>query len=137
MCRTMTARLTLPQRSRMWFMFPPMIRGWCMDIPLHRGRIGWRCRGSGGLDRDFISGLVFRSLPTLDSAGDGMHGAWIGVSTGSSLITRHISHGGRHFSIVEGTTEGGLALRGRGDSKGLWAIGEAIADMRRREGDRE
>jgi hypothetical protein len=121
----------------MWFMFPHMIRGWCMDILLHRGRIGWRYLGSGGVGRDFILGLVFRSRRFSGSDGDGMRGAWIGLTTGSFLIVSHISRGALHFSIVERTTEGGLGLRARADSKGRWAIGEPIADMRRREKDRE
>ena len=118
-------------------MFPHMIPGWCMDIRLHRGRTGWRCRGSGGLGRDFILGSAFRSLRFSDSDGDGAHGVWIGTTTGSSSIMLHTSRGARHFSTAERTTEGGLGLHGREDSEGRWAIGEPIADMRRREEGRE
>ena len=66
-----------------------------------------------------------------------MHGASIGIITGSSLITRHIARVARHFSIAEDTTEGGLGLGGRGDFEDRWAIADLIADMRRREEGRE
>jgi hypothetical protein len=118
-------------------MFPHMIRGWYMDILLHRGRTGWRCRGSGGLGPGFILRLVSRSLRISDLDGDGTRGAWIGITTGSSIITRHISRGARHFSIAERTTEGVLGLRGRENTEGRWAVGKPIADMRRREKGRE
>src|SRR6202522_1380578 len=66
-----------------------------------------------------------------------MHGASIGITTGSSLITRHIARVARHFSVAEDTTEGGLGLGGRGDFEDRWAIVDPIADMRRREEGRE
>lgn len=113
-----------------------MIHGWCTAILLRRGHTGWRCLGSGGVGRDFTLGLVFLSLRFSASDGDGMHGAWIGLTMGSSIITRHISRGVQRFSIAERTTEGILGLRARADSKGRWVIEEPIADMRRREEDR-
>src|SRR5579863_8111871 len=66
-----------------------------------------------------------------------MHGASIGITTGSSLITRHIARVARHFSIAEDTTEGGRGLGGRGDFEDRWAIVDPIADIRRREEGRE
>ena len=66
-----------------------------------------------------------------------MHGVSIGITTGSSLITRHIARAARHFSIAEHITEGGLGLGGRGDFEDRWAIVDPIADMRRREEGRE
>src|SRR5271163_1545614 len=66
-----------------------------------------------------------------------MHGASIGITTGSFLTTRHIARVVRHFSIAEDTTEGGLGLGGRGDFEDRWAIVDPIADMKHREEGRE
>ena len=102
-----------------------------MDIPLRRGLTGRRCRGSGGVGRDFILGSDGRSLRFSDLDGDGMRGAWIGITTGSSSTERHISPGARHFSIAEHITEGGLGLRDRANTEGLRETAEPIADLTR------
>src|SRR5271170_4128853 len=118
-------------------MFPPMIRGECMDILLLHGLTGWMCRGSGGAAQDFILGLDSRSLRFSDLDGDGVRGAWIGITTGSSFMEGHISRAARHFSIAEDTTVGGAGLGEPEDSAEGWVTGERIADMLRPEEVRE
>jgi hypothetical protein len=101
------------------------IRGSFTDIQLLRGPIGWMFRESGGAARGFTLELDFPSLRFLDLAGDGVHGAWIGITTESFSITRHTLRVVQHFSIAADTTEVALvslALEGFAEASEIAAV---------------